>query len=103
MLLPPFSVLRDGEPISTVPLKNSINVGIDFADVRTELGLIPEYEERETAVYVNVSWTEWQSMAVRERAAAVAQRRLHSLIAIHSHDAVERDAERKRRMNSASA
>ncbi len=95
MLLPPFAVLRDGEPIQAARLRTSVRTGIDYNDVRIELGLIPEFEEREVAVYVLTPWSEWQELRVEERAAAVAQYRLHNLISVHVEDAIAREAERK--------
>lgn len=95
MLLPPFAVLRDGEPIQDVRLRTSVRTGIDFNDVRIELGMIPELEEREAAVYVHVPWSEWLELPIEERAAAVAQHRLHNLISVHVEDAVARETERR--------
>lgn len=91
----PFGIVRDGEPIQTYPLRRSIRTGISFDDVRVELGMIPEFEEREAAIFAGYSWKEWEQEKLSERAAAVACMRLSRMIDLHSHDAAMRDRERK--------
>lgn len=50
--------------------------------------LVPEYEEREAARFVVVSWRDWQELGEWDRAMAVAHLRLHGLVTSHSSDAV---------------
>lgn len=94
MPLPPFGVLRNGEPIELVPMRRSVSTGIGFSDPRLEVGLIPEYEEREAAAYEHVPWDRWLVLPVQERAAGVAHYRLQHLIAMHSQEAVQLAEER---------
>lgn len=80
-----------------MPVRNRLNTGIAFEDMRMELGLVPEYEEREAAAYTSCPWHEWQRLPTEERAAGIAHFRLHLLLGIHTQDAAERDRERKAR------
>lgn len=60
-------------------------------------GLVPEFECREAAVYVHVSWKDWNEILdSRERAAAVAHYRTQLLIKAHVEDEARRVAERAR-------
>lgn len=97
MLLPPFCVMRNGEPIAAVPLRNNVRTGIETWDVREELGMISEFEEREASVFVGSPWTEWLTIDPRERAASVAHYRMHNVITAHAHDAVIRHDELRRK------
>lgn len=54
-------------------------------------GFIPEYEEREVAVFVHCSWHMWGKLTWQERAAAIAHYRMHNLIESH----VNADAQAK--------
>lgn len=100
---PPFGVLRNGEPIAAVPLRNTVTTGIEYADPRIDLGLIPEVEERSAAVFAAVPWTVWVDMPTDERAAIVAHRRIHLLTQLHSEDAVQQAVERRQREHSQKA
>lgn len=64
---------------------------------RSEWGLVPELEERESAVFVGYRWTEWTELDYRERARSVAHYRIHLMIDAHTQEAVHQDAERKSR------
>lgn len=97
MLLPPFSILRDDEPIHVVPLRNTVRTGIASGDVRLEFEMVSEYEEREAAVFASIPWIEWLTIDTRERAACVAHYRLHSQVRMHSDDAVARAEDARRR------
>lgn len=104
MLHAPFAILRDGEPIELMPLQRSVRTGIAYADVRMDLGMVAEYEEREAAVYSSVPWLDWLEMPTIERAACVAHLRLSRMVSMHSQDAVMRDGElRERRRRAAEA
>lgn len=48
--------------------------------------VVPEYEEREAAVYVHCSWTSWQKLHWYDRAASVAQYRTHHLVEALAND-----------------
>ena len=70
--------------------------------VRTEIEIVPEIdgwvselELREAAVYCHYSPKELFELDWRERAACVAQYRLHRLIELHSEDAVNRKVEQE--------
>lgn len=97
MPLPPFSILRDDEPIHIVPLRNTVRTGIASGDVRLEFEMVSEYEEREAAVFAGIPWIEWMTIDTRERAACVAHYRLHGLTQLHSQDAVARAEEQRRK------
>lgn len=99
MLLLPFCVLRDGERIEAVPLRHTVRTGIAPNDVRLDLGMISEYEEREAAVFSGTPWREWAETDPRDRAATVAHMRYHHLISAHVSDAVRRDSEVKAKRN----
>lgn len=61
-------------------------------------GQVPEYECRETAVYVKVSWRVWLfKMTAHERAEAVAHYRMQHLLRAHIDDASEKAARRRSR------
>jgi hypothetical protein len=97
VLLPPFGVLRDGEPIELVPLRRTVATGIVYDDPRIALGMVAEFEEREAAVHTGIGWVDWLGLPLRERAAGVAHYRLQYLIQMHGHDAVTRDSEMQER------
>ena len=97
MLRQPFGVLRDGEPIELVPLRNAIRTGIVVDDARVALGMISEYEEREAAIFSGLPWMEWLNEDARERAGTVAHMRLHYQISSHTSDAVQRVHEQQRK------
>lgn len=97
MPLQRFGIVRDGEPLLAIPLKHSVRTGISFEDARIELGMISEFEEREAATFVSIPWTEWVTIDPRERAAMVAHRRMHNQVSLHSHDAVTREADARRK------
>lgn len=95
MLLLPFCVLRNGERIEAVPLRHNVSTGIEANDVRLDLGMISEYEEREASVFNMTPWHLWLDTDTRERAASVAHMRYHRLINAHSSEAVRADSELK--------
>ena len=53
-------------------------------------GLVPEFEEREAAVFCHFNWSEWRLLHWWERARNVAHFRLHNLVNLHKNDAVAR-------------
>lgn len=63
--------------------------------------MVPEYECREAAVYVHLSWAAFQKLPTRERAKVIAHYRLHLMIEAHVNDAAfqksEQDAAKQRR------
>lgn len=88
---------RNGERISSYPVRHSIKTGISYSDdPRVPLGLVPEYEEREAAILSGYTWQEWRVLDSRDRAAGVAFLRMRNLISLHSNDASQREQERKR-------
>ncbi len=58
-------------------------------------GLVPEFEEREAAVFCHLNWTEWRLLDWLERAKNVAHFRLHHLVNLHKNDAVARKMKEK--------
>lgn len=58
---------------------------------------VAEFECREAAVFVQVSWFSWiNEMSGWDRACAVAHYRISLLVKAHVEDAAERSARRKR-------
>lgn len=101
MLLLRFGIVRDGEPLVAIPLRNSVRTGIAYEDARVDLGLISEFEEREAATFVAIPWPSWTKIDTRERAAMVAHYRMHHQVGLHSGDAVDRAREAKMRRERA--
>ena len=61
--------------------------------------MVPEFEEREAATFVQVSWAEWLEMDWQEKASAIAHYRAHNLIEAHVQHAIGQymDAESRKR------
>ena len=78
-----FGITKKGIPIEEAPLHKTSNVGILIP--RTG-NIIPEYEEREAAVYVQSNWASWLKLNWYDRAASVAQYRVHHMIETHAND-----------------
>jgi hypothetical protein len=57
------------------------------------MGFVPEYEQREAAVYAHVSWFEYEKATNVEKAAIVAHYRMHSLIEAHASASISRHNE----------
>lgn len=74
-------------------MKAGVNTGITYDDVRVQIGMVSEYEEREAAMYSGYTWSRWVRLDSRERAASVAHRRLSQLIGMHSQDAIDREVD----------
>lgn len=83
---------RYGTPLEDYPLHKPLHTGIEI--VTNGSGIVPEYEEREAAVFALVPWAEWDNLNWHERASAVAHYRTHYSIEAHVNDAI--DAERRR-------
>lgn len=83
---------RHETPILEYPLARRVNTGIS---IQAMPGVVPEYEEREAAVFAHYNWSDWCSLDWTERANAVAHYRLHSLIESHVNEAVERAQKRQ--------
>lgn len=64
--------------------------GIAFDDVKSWMGLVPEYEEREVAVFNGYPWSTWSQLPSADRASAIAHYRMHHLVSLHVHDAVQK-------------
>ncbi len=58
---------------------------------------MPEFEEREAAVYCRYSPREFYDLPIEERARCVAQYRMHRLVETHAEDAVSRHLDLKQR------
>ena len=94
---------RDGEPITEAPLTKALNTGISYEPLPGPIPLVPQIEERESAIFNGYTWREWSTLAYDERVYAVAHHRLHRLITLHQADAEIKDAETRRRMAEAAA
>lgn len=77
---------RYGEPIDEYPLNKHVSHGIE---IKANNGFVPEYEEREAAVFALIPWANWEIIPWQERAAAVAHYRMHNLIESHVNDAID--------------
>jgi len=51
------------------------------------MGLVPEIEEREAALFNGYSWRSWAELSYGEKRDGVAHFRLHRLIEMHKQDA----------------
>lgn len=70
--------------LSEYVLPVRINVGIQYL---TDMGIVPELEEREAAVYCLIPWNEWYKLSWYDRSSMVAHYRMHLMIEAHIHDA----------------
>jgi hypothetical protein len=68
-----------------------LNVDIN---IESEYGLVPEYEEREAAVFLKISWLDWNNQDYDEKAAALAHYRLHHHIEAHVHAEEAKESEK---------
>jgi hypothetical protein len=68
-----------------------VRTGITYGKVFPEL--VSPFEEREAAVYCHYRPTEFAELPEDERAACIAQYRLHHLVEQHAEDAVGRAVE----------
>lgn len=74
-----------------------VATGIEVDDVRQQLGLVSEFEERDCAVQAGYTWKEWEATDVLDRAATVAFQRIKRLMALHADDALATDQELRTR------
>lgn len=59
-------------------------------------GMVPEFECREAAIYVGITWKQWlEDMSDYDRATAVAHYRVQLLIKAHVEDASATASERR--------
>lgn len=89
----PFAVFRSGTDIRRCSVKNAVRTEIEI--VSEIEGWVSELELREAAVYCHYTPERFFELPWRERAASVAQYRLHRLIELHSEDAVNRKVEQE--------
>lgn len=86
--------MRSGIPLREYLLAKKFDAGIEIR--RTMPEAVPEFECREAAVYVNVTWDDWiHKMDGYERACAVAHYRVSLSLKAHVDDAAEHSARRK--------
>lgn len=83
---------RHGEPIDDYPLGKQLTTGIE---IKSNNGFVPEYEEREAAVFSLIPWVNWENLNWYDRAAAVAHYRMHNIIDAHINDAAEQERRRQ--------
>ena len=60
-------------------------------------GIVPQYEEREAARFSLIPWDHYLTLPLSARGGLVAYLRLHRLIDLHQHAAVQASAERAQR------
>lgn len=85
---------RHGTPLRQYLLAKKVDAGIAIESV---LDFVPEYEQREAAVYCQFNWTDWSELDSRERAACIAHYRIHLAIEAHVSDAVTKKANRRKK------
>ena len=78
-------------PIESYGIKHPVRTGITY-DALID-SCVPEYEEREAAVYCNYTPMAFRELPVEERARCVAQFRLHHIVQNNIEDAMNRAAE----------
>lgn len=78
-------------PIESYGIKHPVRTGITYGVLID--GCVPEYEEREAAVYCNYTPMAFRELPVEERARCVAQMRLHYIVTNNIEDAQNRAAE----------
>lgn len=84
-----------GEPIRRYELPKKFDSGISISNPMP--WAVPEFECREAAVFVQVSWSEWTTaMDGWARACAVAHYRSSLLVKAHVEDAADKAARRQR-------
>lgn len=80
-------------------MKQGIKTGIQQIAVLE--GLVPEFEEREAAIYNGYTWKEWLEFDLLDpfgrwhRASGIAAYRMHFLQEAHINDAQNEDMERR--------
>jgi hypothetical protein len=75
------------------PLGHKVSTGLDYGVLLPDC--VPIYEEREAAVYCRYTPAEFRALPLEERAAVVAQYRLHQLVETHVSDAVNKATEQE--------
>lgn len=86
---------RSGLPLREYHLAKKFDADIKIT--KQLPGEVPEFECREAAVFVHVSWQQWvDNMDGWERAKAVAHYRVSLALKAHVEDAAERAANRKK-------
>lgn len=84
-------------------MKSGVYTGIAYDDLRSQIGMVSEYEEREAAIFGGYTWDRWMAQDSRDRAAVVAHLRMSTMIRQHSQDAIDREIElREKRRKAAS-
>ncbi len=69
---------KDEEWIWEAPVRNAIETGIEYESMLP--GCVPEFEEREAAVYCHYTPRQFRRLDVWERACCVAQYRLRRMV-----------------------
>lgn len=80
-------------PLSQYPLERKYDPQIRFEGTLADE--IPEYECREAARFALYNWTQWQDLAVHERAAVIAHYRESNRIEANLSDASEKASNKK--------
>jgi hypothetical protein len=79
--------MRDGVKISDWVLPSSVNIDITMESM---LGIVPELEQREAALFCGYGWREYQELDWQERSLTVAHYRIHIMIENHVSDAANK-------------
>lgn len=70
-----------------IDVDSGIDVGVRMAVYG---GWIPEYEEREAALFQGIAWPTWTRLSTYERTRMVAHYQLHNKIELHTSKEVRR-------------
>jgi hypothetical protein len=81
----PFGVTRFGEPIIEVPIRKSINTGIDFFHLPGCLPVFYEVAACKASHYQY--WGDWQDLPIQEKSFLIAHYLLDRLVTTHQQDA----------------
>lgn len=73
------------------PIGHKVHTGLDYGVLLP--GYVPLFEEREAAVFCHYTPAGFHELPLEERAACVAQYRIHQLIETHVSDAVNKAVE----------
>lgn len=79
-------------PLRQVSLRHQIDAKISVESDDIQYGLVPEFEEREAAIFAVCPWHIWIDLPWEDRSAAVAHYRLHLLVEAHVNEAAQSEA-----------
>ena len=89
MRLNPFQVLRHHEPIKDYPLLGAVDPGISYSPA------FAQWEAAHAALLDLWEWDYGEKYSMHFRAKVIAWHRLHTLIEVHTEQAVQRASKRR--------